>query len=414
MPIPYLLWVIIFYTAIVPEFYYSVRMDTQTLSIYLHIPFCRAMCSYCAFNTYTDLDVLIPAYVDALAKEITILGQKNPDLPVVSIFFGGGTPSLLTVEQYQILMDSLHQHFQIMENSEITIESNPNDLNLGYLNALYQLGINRLSIGMQSSNPQILKLFKREHDTQTVIDAVAAAKKANFDNISLDLIFGAPNQTLEMWQQTVRQAIELDVQNISAYNLILEGNTPLKDAIDSGKLPEPDDDLAADMYDLLTDMLELAAFEQYEISNWAKAGFESRHNIQYWRNWPYLGLGAGAHGFAAGVRYVVMRSPKRYIEALQADDGASLDFPRSPAVSKATVVDHETDIQETLLMGLRLTREGIPRERFKTRFGMDILDYRPEAIQKHVDYGLLRVDEEQICLTKAGRLLSNAVIRDLI
>jgi oxygen-independent coproporphyrinogen-3 oxidase len=168
------------------------------------------------------------------------------------------------------------------------------------------------------------------------------------------------------------------------------------------------------MYDLLSDMLENAEFEQYEISNWAKAGFESRHNIQYWRNWPYLGLGAGAHGFAGGVRYIVMRSPQRYIEALQADNGALLDFPRSPALSKATLVDHETDIQETLMMGLRLTKEGIQRERFQARFGIDLLDYRPEEIQKHLDYGLLYIDENQLRLTKAGRLLSNVVIRDLI
>lgn len=389
-------------------------MESQTLSIYLHIPFCRVMCSYCAFNTYTNMDALIPAYVDALAKEIRLLGRKNPDLPVISIFFGGGTPSLLTVEQYQMLMFALRESFNILDDAEISLESNPNDLNFDYLHGLYQFGFNRLSIGMQSSNSQILQLFNREHDIQMVVEAVEAAKKAHFDNISLDLIFGVPYQTLEMWQKTVQQAIDLDIQNISAYNLILEGNTPLKDDIDNGKLPEPDDDLAADMYDLLSDMLGSAGFEQYEISNWAKSGLESRHNIQYWRNWSYLGLGAGAHGFAGGVRYIVMRSPQRYIAALEADDGESLEYPRTPAVSKATLVDHETDIQETLLMGLRLTKEGIQRGRFQARFGMDLLDYRPDAIQKHVDYGLLHVDEQCIRLTKAGRLLSNAVIRDLI
>lgn len=389
-------------------------MDTQTLSIYLHIPFCSTMCTYCAFNTYTDIDALIPAYVDALAKEIRIIGKKNPDLPVISIFFGGGTPSLLKVKQYETLMLALRDNFNIVDNAEISLESNPNDLNYIYLNDLYQLGLNRLSIGMQSSNPRILQLFKREHDTNMVQEAIKAAKKANFDNISLDLIFGTPYQTLDSWRATVQQAIDFDIQNISAYNLILEGNTPLKDDIDKGFLPEPDDDLAADMYDLLSDMLEKAEFEQYEISNWSKTGFESRHNIQYWRNWPYLGLGAGSHGFAGGVRYIVMRSPQRYIDALQADEGESLEFPRTPAVSKATLVDRETDMQETLLMGMRLVKEGIIRARFQKRFGIDLLEHRPEAIQKHIDYGLLHVDHEKICLTKAGRLLSNAVIRDLI
>jgi putative oxygen-independent coproporphyrinogen III oxidase len=389
-------------------------MDRQTLSIYLHIPFCRVMCSYCAFNTYTDMDALIPAYVEALAREIRIVGQNKPDLSVISIFFGGGTPSLLTARQYEILMLALHDNFDIANNAEISLESNPNDLNYDYLNDLYQVGLNRLSIGMQSSNPRILQLFKREHDAKMVLDAIEAAKQANFDNISLDLIFGIPHQTLDSWRATVQAAIDFEIQNISAYNLILEGNTPLKDDIDKGLLPEPDDDLAADMYDLLTDMLEKTEFEQYEISNWAKSGFESRHNIQYWRNWQYLGLGAGAHGFASGLRYIVMRSPQSYIAALQSDAGESLDFPRTPAVSKASLVDPETDMQETLLMGLRLVKEGIVRARFQKRFAVDLLEHRREAIQKHMDYGLLHVDDERVRLTKAGRFLSNAVIRDLI
>jgi oxygen-independent coproporphyrinogen-3 oxidase len=387
-------------------------MDTQTLSLYLHIPFCKVMCSYCAFNTYTGMENIIVPYVDALSKEIRYAGRGNK-MPVGSIFFGGGTPSMISVAQYQSLFAALHESFSILNNAEITIESNPNDLNHDYLAGLRSIGINRLSIGMQSSNPQELKLFNRQHDTQTVIDAVKTAQSVGFDNISLDLIFGIPSQSLDSWRETLKQAIALNIQNISAYNLILEGNTPLKDAVDAGEVPSPDDDLDADMYDLMTEMLAEADFKQYEISNWAKAGYASQHNIQYWRNWDYLGLGAGAHGFAKGVRYIVSRYPQRYIDAMN-ETTEDLEFPRTPAVTKATIVDRENDMAETILMGLRMTQEGIPRERFKARFGQDIVELHQEAIEKHVGYGLLHVDDERIRFTQAGRLLSNAVIRDLI
>lgn len=390
-------------------------MDAQTLSIYLHIPFCRTMCTYCAFNTYTGLQDIIPSFVTALEREIRFIGKTNPNLSVGTIFFGGGTPSLITIVQYEVLLSALSESFHILPDAEITLESNPNDLSLSYLRGLRNAGFNRISMGMQSSNADELQLFNREHSHHQVIDAVKHAQMVGFDNISMDLIFGVPHQTLDTWRETLEQVIELNIQNISAYNLILEGNTPLKDDIDKGLLPIPDDDLAADMYDLMTDTLENAQFEQYEISNWAKSGFESRHNIQYWRNIPYLGLGPGAHGFANGIRYIVMRSPQKYIDALiNLSDDMELKFPRTPAVSKAVEVSRDDDVQETILMGMRLTQEGISRNAFKTRFGVDIVDMNQEAVDKHIGYGLLDVTHDRIRLTKAGRLLSNAVIRDLI
>ncbi len=389
-------------------------MDAHTLSIYLHIPFCRTMCSYCAFNTYTGIENIIPAFVDALAKEIRYTAKSNPRKAVGTIFFGGGTPTLLSSLQYESLFSALSDSFDILPDAEITLESNPDDLTVEYLQNLRNVGFNRISMGMQTANPAELKLFNREHSTQQVIDAVKNAQSVGFDNISMDLIFGAPHQTLETWRETLRQVIDLDIQNVSAYNLILEGNTPLKDAVDTGELPEPDDDLAADMYDLMTDMLAKANFEQYEISNWAKPGYESRHNIQYWYNAPYLGLGPGAHGFANGVRYIVMRSPQKYIDAMNASQSTILPFPETPAVSKAIKVSREDDMQETILMGMRLTGEGISRKRFKTRFGEDIVKLKEEAIEKHIGYGLLEVTDDYIRLTKEGRFLSNAVIRDLI
>ncbi len=389
-------------------------MDAQTLSIYLHIPFCRTMCTYCAFNTYTDIQHIIPTFVDALNKEINYVGNTNSSLPVRTIFFGGGTPSLISILQYELLFSALRASFNILPNAEITLESNPNDLTYDYLKGLRDVGFNRISMGMQSSNSKELDLFNREHTNQQVIDAVSNAQVVGFDNISMDLIFGSPYQTLDTWHATLQQVIDLDIQNISAYNLILEGNTPLKEDIDNGILPAPDDDLSADMYDLMTDILAKENFEQYEISNWSKLGYESQHNIQYWRNLPYLGLGPGAHGFANGTRYIVMRSPQKYIDALDSYTDENLEFPRTPSVSKAVKVSVEDDMQETILMGMRLTKEGISRRVFKARFGVDIVELKQDAINKHLDYGLLEVTDNYIRLSQAGRLLSNAVIRDLI
>lgn len=389
-------------------------MDEQTLSIYLHIPFCRRMCSYCAFNTYAGIENIIPDFVDALEKEIRYFGTTGSKRTVGTIFFGGGTPTLLSSLHYERLFSALSDSFTILPDAEITIESNPDNLNEKYLQNLYNVGFNRISMGMQTSNANELKLFNREHTNQQVIEAVSNAQSVGFDNISMDLIFGTPHQTLNTWRDTLHQVIDLNIQNVSAYNLILEGNTPLKNDIDAGILPEPDDDLAADMYDLMTEMLDKADFEQYEISNWAKLGYESRHNIQYWYNIPYLGLGPGAHGFANGVRYIVMRSPQKYISAMNSPELPQLPFPQTPAVSKAINVSPTDDMQETILMGMRLTKEGLSREKFKARFGEDIVELKQDAIDKHLGYGLLEVTSDYIRLTKEGRFLSNAVIRDLI
>lgn len=387
--------------------------NPQTLSIYLHIPFCRAMCSYCAFNTYVDLDALIPDFVEAMIKEIAFIGHNAPEMPVHTLYFGGGTPSLISPTDYRRLFDALHSAFEITPDAEIALETNPNDLTRDYLGGLLDVGFNRLSIGMQSAQSHILALFNREHDMQTVVAAVDAARAVGFHNISLDLIFGIPQQTLAHWEDTLEQTIALSVEHLSLYNLILEGNTPLEGQVKRGTLPTPDDDLAADMYDLATDVLASAGFEQYEISNWAKPGFESRHNLQYWLNLPYLGLGPGAHGYAANTRTIVLRSPQKYVDVMR-QSAALLAFPRTPAVSKAVLVDREAEISETIMMGLRLVRDGIVRQRFLQRFGVDLVALKPEPIETFANYGLLYVDDSVVKLTQAGRLVSNAVIRELI
>ena len=383
------------------------------LSLYLHIPFCTIKCSYCAFNTYIHLESLIEPFIAALIREIEIVGTSQSRQPVGTIYLGGGTPSLLTPGQIAQILEAIHTHFDVLPGAEISMESNPSDIHRDYMAALKGLGINRLSIGMQTANANELELFGRRHDNDAVVRAVSAARAGGFDNLNLDLIYGFPHQTLETWEVTLKQMFALQPEHISLYALGVEDGTAMKAWIASGRLTAPDDDLAADMYDLATDTLEAAGYDQYEISNWSKVGYECRHNLQYWRNLPYPGFGPGAHGYANGVRYATLLSPHRYIKSLTAVQ-EHYAFPRTPAVEQWNVVDREGEIADTLLMGLRLTREGISRPVFKQRFGEDLLDIHGSLVERYENYGLLYVDESVVRLTQKGRLLSNMIFRELV
>ncbi len=382
-------------------------------SLYVHIPFCRIKCTYCAFNTYINLDNLIEPFVQALIHEIKIVGESKLDQELHTIYIGGGTPSLLSAEQIGRILEAISRYFRLSRDAEISMESNPSDLTPEYMKAVKATGINRLSIGMQSANENELELFARRHDLSAVIKAVDAARSGGFDNINLDLIYGIPQQTLVNWEKSLQVMLGLQPEHVSLYALGLEDGTPLKTWVETGKIPSPDDDLAADMYDLATDMMAAAGLSQYEISNWAKPGLECRHNLQYWRNLPYPGVGPGAHGYADGVRYSTILSPQRYIKSMnkQATDYV---FPRTPATDQATVVDRESEIAETLIMGLRLTQEGISRPIFKERFGVDLLEVHPETIARYSKHGLLYVDDSVVKITQQGRLLSNMIFRELV
>jgi oxygen-independent coproporphyrinogen-3 oxidase len=267
---------------------------------------------------------------------------------------------------------------------------------------------------MQSADVADLRLFDRRHDATAVIESVEAARTAGFDNLSLDLIYGVPGQSLDSWRRSLDFALKLNPDHLSLYALSLEAGTPLRAAVETGHTPAPDDDLAADMYELASDRLGAAGLAQYEISNWARPGFKSRHNLQYWLNAPYLGFGPGAHGFAGGVRYSDVLSPQRYIKALleAGDDG--YDYPVSPAAAEAVRVEQAQEISETLIMGLRLIGRGIERQEFHDRFAVDLLDLHGPAIHRFVSLGLLTVSEERVMLTERGRLLSNTVLREFV
>ncbi|MEN9563177.1 MAG: oxygen-independent coproporphyrinogen-III oxidase, partial [Chloroflexota bacterium] len=298
---------------------------TPDTSIYIHIPFCKHRCAYCDFNTYAGQESLIPAYVEALIREIEFIGSHSnvPTFNVPTVFFGGGTPSLLSGTQFDSVMSALSSAFNISADAEVTIEANPGTISPEKLDSIRKAGINRISFGVQSSNTEELRMLEREHDFFTVIEAVSTARKAGFSNLNLDLIYALPEQTLESWQTTVKRVLELEPEHISAYALTLEHGTPFGKWADKGILPLPDPDLAADMYEWTMDHLQQPGYAQYEISNWVKqvegqkskvndlrpSTFDSfphyacKHNIQYWRSLPYLGLGAGAHGYAGGYRY---------------------------------------------------------------------------------------------------------------
>ncbi len=359
------------------------------------------------------MEQLIPAFVDALIKEITIVGDVSPHHDVSSVYFGGGTPSLLSPQQVNSILNALYHSFHINNDCEITFETNPNDLNTKYLAELHGCGVNRLSIGMQSANSGELQLFDRRHDMTEVVQAMQTAKTVGFKNISLDLIYGVPYQTLDLWQKSLNVVTELEPTHISAYALGLEDGTPMQHWVKQGAVPTPDDDLSADMYELATNVFENAGYQQYEISNWAKFGFACTHNLQYWRNLPYVGLGPGAHGYAGGLRYSVLRSPRRYIEALQANK-VSFTFPETPVTENHIRVNHSAEIAETLMTGLRLVNEGVSRELFRQRFGCDVLEIYPDVLEKYQKYDVVSITDTHIYLTSRGRLLSNSLFRELV
>jgi oxygen-independent coproporphyrinogen III oxidase len=393
----------------------------QPHSLYLHIPFCRHRCGYCDFNTYAGQDDLIPAYVEALGREIELLAYSAASpLPVHTIFFGGGTPSLLPASGVEQILAAIEGHFELLPGVEISLEANPGTLSAGFLRDLAALGVNRLSLGMQSARPEELALLERQHDYRDVIQAVTWARQAGLDNFSLDLIFGLPEQTLESWQRSMELALDLRPAHLSLYALTLEHGTPLFHWAARGLLPEPDPDIAADMYEWASERLEAAGYQQYEISNWAAVDSSGellacRHNLQYWRSLPYLGLGAGAHGFSGRVRTVNVLSPAAYIQRCRS--GEPQTYPRTPATISAQEIDRQTEIGETMMMGLRLTSEGVSRAAFEARFGEKLEVHFQKEIAGLQQAGLLEwsgAKDPALRLTKHGRLLGNQVFLQFI
>ena len=387
--------------------------QSSSFSLYFHIPFCRRRCSYCVFNTYAGLDKLIPAYIDSLCKETAWAGRANGQHEVHTIYIGGGTPSVLSVDQIGSILNTVSDSFVVADNAEISIEVNPTTANLSFLNGIHQVGVNRLSIGAQSALDADLRLFRREHSWSDVIDTVRNARQVGFESISLDLIYGIPGQTLAGWLYTIQQTLALSPQHISMYSLGVEPGSALYNWIQKGEVPSPDSDLAADMYEAADVALFDAGFEQYEISNWAQPGYECQHNMQYWICEPYLGFGAGAHGYTGGLRYAIVQSPHEYIERIKAlnvsDNG--FDLLLSPTVVEDSIqhVDAHNARSDAMILGLRLPQHGVSRKAFVERFGMTIESCYGKELAELQTLGLIEILDDRVVLTPHARLLGNVV-----
>ena len=393
----------------------------ETFSLYLHIPFCHHRCGYCDFNTYAGQNHLIPNYIEALIREIEIVSQSAGEkLTVHTVFFGGGTPSLVPPEQLQAVVDRIRACFEVTPDAEVTLEANPGTVSLETLQHLHRAGFNRISFGMQSAHADELRMLERQHSFEDVQQAVEWARQAGFDNLNLDLIFGLPNHSMDRWQQTVNAALGMHPEHLSLYALTIEHGTPFAHAIQQGKMPAPDDDLAADQYEWVTEYLAGASFEQYEISNWAvrRQGtlLAAQHNLQYWRGLPYLGFGAGAHGYAAGVRTANVLGINSFIKRIESGKGGS--FPISPAAAQATPIDRWTAMQEHMMVGLRLTQEGVSAGRFLELFGVEIERAFGSEIERLLQKCLIEWvvggQDRRLRLTPNGRLLGNQVFQAFI
>ncbi|UCG26237.1 MAG: radical SAM family heme chaperone HemW [Chloroflexota bacterium] len=378
----------------------------SALGLYLHIPFCRHRCAYCDFNTYSTVGELTGDYVDALLEEVReVAGDSRR--PASTVYFGGGTPSLLPAESVRLLVDKVKGSFELDGKAEITLEANPETLSLEYLSAVRRAGVNRLSLGAQSANAAELALLEREHDFETVVRAVEDARAAGFENINLDLIYGLPGQSLASWERSLSAVLVRKPNHLSLYCLTIEPGTPMNRWLASGRFAAPDPDLAAEQYELASKTLKREGFQHYEISNWSHPGLACQHNLIYWRNGAYLGLGAGAHGHAAGYRYSVVRQPRVYIRRMRSSDPGR--FPWSAALAEKRLLSRSDRMADTIITQLRLLNEGINLDAFNEQFGLDLFSAYPGVAEQLIDWGLLQQSAGRLLLSERGQFLSNQV-----
>ena len=391
----------------------------QPLALYVHIPFCETKCPYCDFNTYAKIESLIPGYVDALRTEIELWGGLLDGPPVRTVFFGGGTPSYLPSNDISALMATISGSFALQDDAEITLEANPGDFTPDKLRHFLDAGVNRLSIGAQSFDDDLLSLLGRRHSADDAVEAYRMAHDAGFDDVSIDLMYGLPHQTIDHWRDTLARTGDLHPPHVSLYALTLEGGTPMENSVALGTLPTPDPDLAADMYAMAERDLGALGYRHYEISNWAADGKLGLHNIVYWRNEPYLGVGPGAHSSLAQHRFSNLKPPREYIKRLQdpsgsttALEGVSEDAHAAirsmPVVDTIEFIDRCLEMAETMMLGLRLDT-GVSVSEFETRFGASLLDVYRDELDELQPTGLVETVDGSIRLTDKGRFLSNEV-----
>jgi oxygen-independent coproporphyrinogen-3 oxidase len=369
--------------------------------IYIHIPFCKTRCSYCDFHSGTNFK-LKHKLVDALCREIELRKDYLNNETIQTIYFGGGTPSLLEKEDLFNITNAIHFHFDTTQCAEMTIEANPDDLTEEYVRMLKSFHFNRISIGIQSFDNKELSLINRRHSAEKAIEAVKICQENGFDNISIDLIYGLPSQTLETWRENLHQAIQLNVQHISAYHLTYEKGTLIYKLARQKEIVPVNEDTSIDMFKGLISTLEDADFEQYEISNFSKKGFRSQHNSSYWNEKKYIGIGPSAHSYDINSRQWNIDNTQKYITAIE----KGLSF------FNKEILTNEEKYNDFIITKLR-TKEGINLSELE-KFGEKLQQYCIKNTQKWIKNGQLIIDNKQLALTKSGIFVSDSIFSDLI
>ena len=369
------------------------------LELYVHIPFCVRKCQYCDFLSGPSDEETKDRYIEALLKEIRA-AEHTEDYEIVSVFIGGGTPSALKAEAIASIMRTLQEQFFFCEDAEVTIEANPGTVDLEKLTIYRNVGINRLSLGLQSTDAEELKLLGRIHSYEEFLKSYEWAREAGFSNINIDLMFAIPGQTGEAWRQHLYQVAELNPEHISAYSLIIEEGTPFAEQ----NLDLPDEDTEYQMYEDTAEILERYGYRQYEISNYAKQGYMCRHNAGYWQRLEYLGFGLGASSLYGGMRFSNTHQMQEYLKESRNPDQIRQDV---------TVLSRNERIEEFMFLGLRMT-EGISEKKFEENFDVRLMDVYGDILQKYEETGFMEHIETKWRLTRKGIHVSNHILADFL
>ena len=374
-------------------------MQTKPTSAYVHIPFCTQICYYCDFSKVFIKNQPVDSYLEHLIEEYDSYDIKK----LRTLYIGGGTPTALSAPQLAFLLEKLTDKLDLSYLEELTIEANPGDLDEEKIAVLKDSPVNRVSLGVQTFNDRMLKQIGRSHLEKDIYENISNLKKAGFDNISIDLIYALPKQTMEDVKINVAKAIALDIPHMSLYSLILENHTVFMNRMRRGKLPLPKEDLEAEMFEYIIAELEKAGFEHYEISNFSKPGFESRHNLMYWDNAEYYGIGAGASGYVDGVRYKNHGPIRHYLQAVEAGN----------ARVQEEVLTLKEQMEEEMFLGLR-KKSGVSKKRFEEKFGLSFENQYGAVVSELTEQGLLVPDRDIVRMTKQGLFLGDTVAEKFI
>lgn len=379
--------------------------DLRMKGMYIHIPFCHQICHYCDFNKVFFANQPVDKYIESIGQELQLMKEERHTFDQIeTIFIGGGTPTSLSEQQLHRLLEIIHEYIEVDQLKEFSTEANPDELTKDKLAVLHEGGVNRLSIGVQSFDESLLKSLGRTHNADDPARVIEDAKKIGFHNISIDLMYGLPNQTIEQWQKTLTKATELELQHYSGYSLIVEPKTVFYNLMNKGKLPLPGEDAEAEMLQMLMEHMDKHGFPQYEISNFAKPEFESVHNLLYWQNETYAGIGAGAHGFVDGIRYSNIGPIKHYM--------AKLAEGQRPILDTHEVTEIES-MEEEMFLGLR-TMAGVSAAHFEEKFGRVLVDVYGDTLQTLIEKDLLVFTNGKYTLTKTGLFRGNEVFQQFL